>query len=173
LQNDDSNRDGGDEMAGEAAVCPEDGRQSPQAAAIARGVRRLLASMGFATVTELVLASGRRADVAALSRKGEIWIVEVKSSVADFRSDGKWHEYREFCDRLLFAVDGSFPVEILPEDTGLMIADQYWAELVREAPHAALSGARRKAVTLRFARAAAWRLQTLADPRVPRSVSSR
>ncbi len=143
---------------------PEDGRQSPQAAAIARGVRRLMWSMGFATVTELVLASGRRADVVGVSAKGEIWIVEIKSSVADWRADCKWPEYRDYCDRLLFAVARDFPVELLPDDTGLMIADQYGADLVREAPSTPLAGARRKAVTLRFARAAAWRLQALADP---------
>lgn len=142
----------------------EDGRQSAAASAIARGTRRMLWARGFATVTELVLASGRRADVVALSEKGEIWIVEIKSSVADFRSDSKWPEYRAFCDRLLFAVDREFPSDLIPEETGLVIADQYGAELVREAPHTALPGARRKAVTLRFARAAAVRLHGLADP---------
>ena len=142
----------------------EDGRQSAAASAIARGTRRMLWARGFATVTELVLASGRRADVVALSEKGEIWIVEIKSSVADFRSDTKWPEYRAFCDRLLFAVDRYFPTDLIPEETGLVIADQYAAELVREAPHTPLAGARRKAVTLRLARAAALRLHGLADP---------
>lgn len=142
----------------------EDGRQSAAASAIARGTRRMLWARGFATVTELVLASGRRADVAALSDKGELWIVEIKSSVADFRSDSKWPQYQEFCDRLLFAVDRDFPSDILPSQTGLIIADQYGAELVREAPLMVLAGARRKAVTLRFARAAAVRLHGLADP---------
>ena len=142
----------------------EDGRQSPQAAAIARGVRRLLWSSGLTSVTELVLSNGRRADIAALSPKGDIWIVEIKSSVADFRADSKWPDYRDHCDRLFFAVDAHFPTDLLPEDTGLLIADQYGAQLAREAPLIALSGARRKAVMLRFARAAAWRLQALADP---------
>lgn len=142
----------------------EDGRQSPAAAAIARGLRRMLWARGLATVTELVLANGRRADVVALSDRGEIWIVEVKSSVADFRADTKWPEYRDYCDRLLFAVDRDFPVEILPADTGLVIADPYGAELLREAPLTPLAGARRKAMTQRFARAAALRLHALADP---------
>ncbi|MGE0630194.1 MAG: MmcB family DNA repair protein [Hyphomicrobiaceae bacterium] len=145
-------------------VLPEDGRQSPQAAAIQRGVRRLMWALGFATVTELVLANGRRADVTGVTDKGEIWIVEIKSSVADFRSDFKWPEYRDYCDRLLFAVDREFPLDLLPADTGLLLADQYGAELLRDAPLHSLPGARRKAMTIRFARAAALRLHALADP---------
>lgn len=147
-----------------ATPLSDDGRQSPAAAAIVRGTRRLLLSMGFASVTELTLSTGRRADIAALSDKGEIWIVEVKSSVADFRSDDKWPEYEAFADRLLFAVAPDFPVEILPDSTGLVLADAYGAELVREAPVKPLPGARRKALTLRIARAAALRLHGVADP---------
>lgn len=145
-------------------VLSSDGRQSAAAAAIARGTQRLLLNMGLVSVTELTLASGRRADVAALSDKGEIWIVEIKSSVADFRSDSKWPEYEDFCDRLLFGVAPGFPLEILPETTGLIVADAYGAELLRTAPSKPLAAARRKAVIQRFARAAAVRLQALADP---------
>lgn len=141
-----------------------DGRQSPAAAAICRGVRRLMWSLGFATVTELSLASGRRADVVAFSDKGEIWIIEVKSSIADFRSDSKWPEYAAYCDRLLFAVAPDFPLDILPVETGLIVADQYGAELLRPAPALQLAGARRKAVMARIARSAAVRLHALADP---------
>lgn len=142
----------------------EDGRQSAAALAIARGVRRLLATLGMASVTELSLANGRRADIVAISDKGEIWIVEVKSSVADFRADGKWPEYEAFADRLLFAVAPDFPIEILPAKTGLVLADMYGAEIVRPAPNKPLPGARRKAMTLRIARAAALRLHAMADP---------
>ncbi len=142
----------------------EDGRQSAAAAAIARGVRRLMASLGYATLTEFSLANGRRADIIALSQSGDIWIIEIKSSVTDFRSDSKWPEYAEFCDRLLFAVDKDFPLEILPQQTGLIVADPYGAEVLRPAPQLALAAQRRKAVTLRIARAAALRLHTLADP---------
>lgn len=145
-------------------VLSDDGRQSPAAAAIARGSRRLLLSLGFATLPELTLANGRRADIVALSDKGEIWIVEIKSSVADFRSDAKWREYEEFADRLLFAVSPDFPADILPADTGLMLADAYGAELVREGPQRTLAPARRKAVTQRFARASALRLHAISDP---------
>ena len=142
----------------------DDGRQSPAAAAIARGTRRLLLSLGFASITELTLATGRRADIAALSDKGEIWIVEIKSGVADFRADSKWPEYEAFADRLLFAVAPDFPLDILPATTGLVLADAYGAEIVREAPLKSLPAARRKAMTQRIARAAALRLHAMADP---------
>lgn len=141
-----------------------DGRQSARARDIARGATRALAARGFRAIPELSLASGRRADLIALDEAGTIWIVEIKSSLIDFRVDTKWPEYREYCDRLLFAVAPDFPVDVLPEDTGLILADRYGGEIVREAPEHRLSGARRKAVTLRFVRVAAGRLMTLADP---------
>jgi hypothetical protein len=141
-----------------------DGRQSPTAAAVCRGTARLLRSLGFSCVNELSLASGRRADIVALGGSGELWIVEVKSSIEDFRADGKWPEYRWHCDRLLFATAPHVPLEIFPEDTGLILADGYGAEIVREAPEHRLAGATRRSMTLRFARAAALRLQALADP---------
>jgi hypothetical protein len=142
----------------------QDGRQSEAAFAICRGVTRLLKSHGFAAVCEVTLANGRRADVVGLSAHGDIWIVEIKSSIEDFRSDQKWPEYREFCDRLLFAVAPEFPTEILPADTGLIIADRYGGELVRPAPEHKLGASRRKAMTLRVARVAALRLQGVIDP---------
>jgi hypothetical protein len=141
-----------------------DGRQSPAAAAIQRGVRRLYAGLGAVSVTELTLATWRRADVAVLTPNGSITIVEIKSCLADFRADQKWQEYRDYCDHFFFAVDSGFPVEVLPEAAGLIMADAYGAMMLREAPHHALTAARRKAVTLRFARAAASRLHGLADP---------
>lgn len=149
------------------SLAPEprpDGRQSPTARAVQRGVLRHLALAGVAGVTEFALASGRRADILALGTKGEITIIEIKSSVADFRADGKWPEYRVFCDRLLFAVPLDFPLEILPEDAGLLVADAFGAECLREAPLHPLPGATRRALTLRFARTAAARLAALYDP---------
>lgn len=148
----------------QSLVLPPDGRQSPVALAVATGVRRLLAGHGCATVTELTLASGRRADVMALTREGCLWIVEIKSCAADYRSDAKWWEYRDFCDRLFFAVPVDFPAEMLPEETGIIVADAFGAAIVRDAPEHRLAGARRKAVTLRFAHAAANRHHALADP---------
>jgi hypothetical protein len=151
---------------GQAAtpVLCDDGRQSPAAAAIARGTRRMLLALGFATLTELPLANGRRADVVALSDKGEIWILEIKSSVADFRADSKWHEYDDYCDRLFFAVAPEFPTDILPSETGLVLADAYGAETVRDAPLKSLAAPRRKVMIQRIARAAALRLHYLSDP---------
>ena len=127
------------------------------AAEIARGVLRLMHQRGLAGLTELTLANGRRADVAALGSAGEIEIVEIKSSVADYRSDFKWQEYRPFCDRFYFAVAAEFPSELIPTDCGLIIADGFGGAVVREPGTDKLSAARRKAVTLRFARLAAQR----------------
>ena len=141
-----------------------DGRHSPAAAAILRGVVRMLRQHGFCCVSELALSTGHRADVVAVGRTGEIWIVEIKSSIEDFRADNKWPAYRDHCDRLLFAVARDFPAPVLPDDAGLIIADRYGGELLREAPEHKLSGARRKAVMLRVVHHAAGRLQTLLDP---------
>lgn len=131
---------------------------------LARGVSRHLAHLGMACVEELVPARGLRVDVMALGRKGEVWVIECKSSRADFMSDGKWQGYLDWCDRFFWAVDADFPVELLPEGTGLIIADGYDAELVRMAPEAKLAPARRKAVIQNFAHVAARRLQGLRDP---------
>lgn len=139
----------------------------PAARAILRGVQRVLKAHGFESLPEVVLANGRRADVMALSAAGDIWIVEIKSSIADFRADNKWPEYRDYCDRLLFAVAPDFPSEILPADTGLILADRYDGDIVREAPEARLTGGRRKAVTLAFARVAAARLMHAIEPAIP------
>jgi hypothetical protein len=147
-----------------AASLPVDGRQSPTALAVARGATRLLHSLGLSVVSELPLASGRRADLVALGTSGEIWIVEIKSSVADFRTDQKWIDYRLHCDRLFFATTVEVPCEIFPKDTGLIVADAFGAEIVCEAPEHRLPAASRRNVTLAFARAAALRLAALADP---------
>jgi hypothetical protein len=149
------------------SLLPLDGRQSATALLVARGTQRLLQSLGHACVTELPLASGRRADIVALRPDGEIWIVEIKSSVADFRVDQKWPDYRLHCDRLFFATAAHVPLDIFPEDAGLILADGYGAALVREAPEHRLHGSTRKSMTLSFARAAALRLQAYADPNGP------
>jgi hypothetical protein len=138
--------------------------RAPGAAAILRGVQRLLTVHGFASVSEMPLANGRRADVLAIGPAGNIWIVEIKSSISDFRSDQKWPEYREYCDQLFFAVDPAFPSGIIPTNTGLIIADRYDGEIVREVPEQKLAGARRKMLTLQFARIAAARLTAVIDP---------
>jgi hypothetical protein len=143
---------------------PIDGRQSEAALAIARGVRRLLRAHGFATVTELPLASGRRADVVGVNADGALLIVEIKSSIADLRADHKWRDYFAHCDRLYFAVDADMPLDAMPEEAGLIVADSYGGEILREPAPRAISPAARRAVLLRFALAAAERLHRLADP---------
>jgi hypothetical protein len=145
-------------------VPPIDGRQSSHALAVQRGVGRLLRTRGFAVVSELPLATGRRADVVGLGPAGDIWIVEIKSSVEDFRVDQKWPDYRLSCDRLFFASHAAVPADIFPADAGFILADQFGAELMREAPEHRLPGATRKAMLVRFAQAAALRLHGLIDP---------
>jgi hypothetical protein len=139
-------------------------RDDTRARTVLRGTQRLLRALDFESLSEVPLGNGRRADIFAIGRDGETWIVEIKSSVGDFRADQKWHEYRDYCDALLFAVGPDFPTEILPIDTGLILADAYAGEITRNAPRHPLSPARRKAVTLSFARIAAMRLLANTDP---------
>jgi len=145
-------------------VIPFDRRQSPIAAELQRGVCRALRALGLSVVTELSLANGRRADVVALSSGGDVLIVEIKSCLLDYQTDGKWQDYLAFCDRLYFAVNADFPSEMIPVQAGLILADRFGAELVREPAEERLSAARRKAMMLNFARAAALRLQLYLDP---------
>lgn len=135
-----------------------DGRQSDRAVLVRRGVQILLSDMGLALLPELTLANGRRADLITLSPKGEICIIEIKSSIEDFRVDRKWPEYRDYCDRLFFATHAGVPADIFPPDCGLIVSDGYGAHLLREAPEHRLPPATRKSVTLNFARVAAQRL---------------
>lgn len=130
---------------------------------LARGVARHLRTLDFVSVEELVPTRGLRVDVMALGPKGEIWIIECKSSRADFQSDSKWQGYFEWADRFFWAVDQDFPTELLPDDTGLIIADGYDAEVIRLGPETKLAGARRKQMLLRFARHAAVRAQVARD----------
>ena len=143
-----------------------DGRQSEAALAIARGARRLMRSLGLSTITELSLRDGRRADIVGLAPDGEIWIVEVKSCPADFRADHKWRDYAAHCDRLFFAISDATPVEMMPQDAGLMLADRFGAAILREAERRPLPPATRRAMMLRFASVAADRLHRLIDPEV-------
>jgi hypothetical protein len=152
-------------LRGESLV-PQDGRQSETALLVARGTRRLLRNLKFSTLTELPLASGRRADIVALALDATIVIVEVKSSIADFRADRKWPDYRAHCDKLYFAVPQLMPAEIMPQHAGLIIADGFGAEILREAPEHRLAPATRRSMLMRFAHAAALRLHGLTDPEI-------
>lgn len=131
---------------------------------LARGVCRHLLGHGFVTVEELVPAPGLRVDVMALGPKGEIWVIECKSGRADYAADRKWQNYLEWCDRFFWAVDTDFPAAILPVETGLIVGDDYDAEILRMPPEQALAPARRKVMVQKFARHAALRLQALRDP---------
>lgn len=150
-----------------AVQFPDDGRQSETAREVARGTRRLLRSQGIATVTELSLSDGRRADIVGVGVDGTITIVEIKSSIADFRTDHKWPCYWAHCDRLLFAIPVTIPMTVMPEDAGLIVADAYGAEILRDAPERRLAGAIRRAMLIRFAQAAADRLHGVVDPAGP------
>lgn len=133
---------------------------------LARGTCRHLRDLGFACVEELVPTRGLRVDVMALGPKGEIWIIECKSSRADFQTDQKWQGYLEWCDRYFWAVDADFDTDLLPLDSGLIIADGFDAEVIRTGEMAKLPAARRSVLTRKFARHAADRLHRLRDPDV-------
>ena len=133
---------------------------------LARGVARHLRSHSFVSVEEFIPTRGLRVDVMALGPKGELWVVECKSSRADFQSDSKWEGYLEWCDRYFWAVDTEFPTDLLPDGTGLIVADAYDAEILRMAPEQKVAAARRKVLIQKFATQAARRLQAYRDPGV-------
>ncbi|MEP1444104.1 MAG: MmcB family DNA repair protein [Hyphomicrobiales bacterium] len=141
-----------------------DGRHSTRATEIERGVGRYLRSLNFAYVPELTLPDKRRADMVALGPKGQIWIVEIKSSVEDFKADHKWQDYQNHCDALFFATLKDVPADIFPCEAGLLIADNFGAACMREAPEEKLSAPMRKKLTLMIARFAATRFHNLQDP---------
>ncbi len=125
---------------------------------ICRGTLKLLADLDYFGLVEVPLANGRRADIACVGRTGDIWIIEIKTGLADFQSDQKWPEYRAYCDRLSFAVAPDFPQERIPPEAGLIIADGFHGAIIRESEESRLSAARRKAMTLKLARLASARL---------------
>jgi hypothetical protein len=134
------------------------------ASLLARGVCRAFEQLGYASLLEFPLANGRRADILALGKTGDLAIVEIKSSVADFRADRKWADYRDFADRLYFAVSSDFPALLIPEECGLIVADGFGAALLRDGAAHKVAAARRRALTLRFALVAAARLRRHLDP---------
>src|SRR5437870_8518871 len=138
--------------------------QPAAAVLLARGACRVLEQLGYASLREFPLANGRRADILALGKTGDLMVIEIKSSVADFRADRKWAFYREFADRLYFAVPNEFPTLLIPEECGLIVADGFGAALLRHGVATPLAAARRRALTLRFGLAAAARLRRQLDP---------
>ena len=145
------------------AAAPEPPRDAA-AQALARGVMRLLGDVGQSCLCEFTLKNGRRADVIAVATDGMFSIVEIKTSVADFRADHKWQDYIPFCDRFYFAVPEDFPQDLIPESCGLIVADAYGAVILRESPEEKLNGSRRRALTLRYAQTAGRRLMQILDP---------
>jgi hypothetical protein len=137
----------------------------PPGQLLARGVCRHLRQHDFATLEEFVPQRGLRVDVMGLGPRGEIWVIECKSSRADFTSDAKWQGYLDWSDRYFWAVDADFPTDLLPEGTGLIIADAYDADILRMGPEIKLAAARRKVLIRKFARTAAQRLQAYRDPK--------
>ena len=135
--------------------------------AVTRGAARLFMALGYAPLLEVGLPNGRRADIMAIGPRGQIAVAEVKSGIEDFRVDQKWVEYIPFCDAVFFAVAPEFPREILPEEPGLIVADGFDGAVLREAPVVALAGARRKALTIAFARLAAGRALAASSPLPP------
>jgi len=135
--------------------------------AVTRGVARLFLSIDLTPVREVTLKGGRRVDVVGVGKSGEIVVAEVKSCLNDFRSDRKWREYLDHCDRFFFAVDEAFPNELLPSDVGLIVADKYGGAIVRPSPELSLNAARRKALHIKIARTAADRLARAIDPDAP------
>lgn len=131
---------------------------------LARGVARLMREMHHATLLEFVPAPGLRVDVMALTPSGELWIVECKSCRADFTGDRKWRGYLDWCDRFFWATDCHFPTDLLPAESGLIVADAFAGEVLRMAPLTRLAGARRSRLIRDFARVAAWRVQAASDP---------
>jgi len=135
-----------------------------EAIGLARGLGRLFEALGQTSLAEFTVKNGRRADVIALDAKGRFTIVEIKTSLADFRADTKWTDYLDFCDFYFFAVPEHFPQEVLPDHHGLIVADRFDATILRPSVEASMNAARRKAQTLRFATLAARRLRALTDP---------
>lgn len=140
-------------------------RQSATALRVQRGVMRLLReTYDMACYAEVTLRSGRRADVLGVGPKGEIWIVEIKSSLIDFQVDKKWHEYREFSDKFFFAKPPELDGDIFPQSEGLIVADGHDGAILRDSPDTPMAPARRKALMLKLARLGADRIHVLMDP---------
>lgn len=131
---------------------------------IARGVCRHLKQYNFACIEEFVPIKGARVDVIAVGPRGEIWIIECKSSPADYIQDQKWKKYLPFCDRYFWAVPQNFPTNILPTDDGLIIADPYDAEIIRFGSENKMNPQKRKIIITKIARNASDRLRLFVDP---------
>ncbi|EHH69447.1 MmcB family DNA repair protein [Gluconobacter morbifer] len=151
--------------------------------AIRRAVLGLCRNMNWGAINEFSLpAAGRRADVMALLPDHSLTCIEIKSGVRDFQTDRKWHEYRNWSDRLFFAVDDRFPTELLPADVGIIsvglsmvpesLRDSIVPEcaILREPALHKLPPARRRTLLHLFAMTGASRLMSLEDPAITASL---
>ncbi len=142
-----------------------DARQSKTALKVQRGVMRMLRKEhDFCCFAEVSLANSRRCDIVAIGPRAQLWIVEIKSSIEDFRVDNKWHQYKDYCDQFYFAKPAELSAEIFPQNEGLIVADNHGARILRPSPEDILPAARRKAMMIKLARLGADRVHNLMDP---------
>ncbi len=140
------------------------------AADVARGITRLFARNNVWCAPEVPLQNSRRADLMGIDAKGLIVIVEIKVARGDLLGDSKWPDYLDYCDRYYWGVPPGLdraPLEsaaFQPELSGVIVADGYDAEIVRQAPLTRLAAARRKVQVERLARLAMRRHTALLDP---------
>lgn len=142
----------------------------PVAAGVLRGISRLFARNDIWCLPEMPLRGGRRADLMGIDAKGNVIIVEIKVARADLLGDAKWTDYLEFCDRFYWGLSPTLDRscleqdEFLPDRCGVIVGDNYDAEIIRPAPLLQMAAARRKVEVARLARASLRRLVNAADP---------
>ncbi|MEZ5670007.1 MAG: MmcB family DNA repair protein [Alphaproteobacteria bacterium] len=146
---------------------PFEGRPDAEADRLRRGVMRWMVDLGYQPLSEFVLKTGRRVDVYGLDDRGDTIAVEIKSSLADFLADRKWPHYRDYCDRFFFAVGEAFPIDRLPDETGILVADGFGADIYCEAARTGLASSRRRSLILRFACVSAARLYRAEEQPLP------
>lgn len=141
-----------------------------RAMAVARGICRLFARNDIWALAEMPLRNGRRADLMGVDGKGHIVIVEIKTARGDLLGDGKWPDYLEFCDRFYWGLPPELDraclegADFRPDCCGVIVADEYDAEILRPAPSQPLAAARRKVEVERLARTALRRQLVALDP---------
>lgn len=105
-----------------------------------------------------------------IDARGHIVIVEIKTTRQDLLGDAKWTDYLGYCDRFFWGLSPELDRSclegeaFLPHQCGIIVADEYDAEIIRPAPSRPLSTARRRAEVERLARAALRRQLVLTDP---------
>ena len=126
---------------------------------ITDAIARSYYEQGDGVLREFKLRVKRRVDLVTLNDEGLITIIEIKSSVSDFRSDKKWNEYIEWADQFYFGVGHNFPIEILPKEHGIITTDGFDTYKVQPSPVQKLNGARRNTLVRRLAKASMRRIE--------------